>query len=299
LRSQLAEKKLKHGYLLITPDRNAGSDIFTLFSLMLFCEKPMNGACFECAECRKLLSFNHSGIRVYNAKFASADVDDLIGDIYIKPLDGDYKLYFINNADAMLPAVQNKLLKSLEEPPEYVIFFLAANNEDAVLKTIASRCEKLYETYFDCETAVRILKEEFPDDEFVEKAVLCADGFVDNARNIIADAQYRKLFYECVEIMNSVKRSGDIIKYLFCPAFEKEHFKITLNILETIVSASVRGIEARDDSLVFVKDTSVNVLNKYIFLIVSARKKTAFNVSCVSVAENLLMSMLEVKYLCR
>ncbi|MDR3263462.1 MAG: hypothetical protein LBT30_04050 [Clostridiales bacterium] len=302
LRKQVGNGTLKHSYLLVTPDKSAAADIFMLFALTVNCtggRGGVNGACFECAECRKILSENHSGVKAYNGKFNTADVNDLIDDLYIRPIDGGFKLYFINNADALLPAVQNKLLKSLEEPPEYVIFFLAAANEDAVLKTVTSRCEKLYETTFDGDTAERILKAEYPDDDFVKNAVLCADGFVDNARTMIEDAAYRKLFYECIEIMNGLKKSGEIINYLFRPAFEKEYFKTTLNILEAMVNATIRGIETGDEKLIFIKDTDVCVLNKYIFLIVVARKKTAFNAVSVSVAENLLMNMLEVKYLCR
>jgi DNA polymerase-3 subunit delta' len=251
----------------------------------------------KCAECRKILTGNHSGIRLYTAKFNSESADALIDDMYIRPIDGEYKLYFINSFDAVSPVVQNRLLKSLEEPPEYVLFFLAAKNEDGVLKTVTSRCEKLYETSFDVDAAARILRKKFPNDDFVETAALCAGGFVDNAESMIADAEFRRLFYDCVALMNGLKKSGDIIKYLFRPLFEKERLKTTLNILETVVNATIRGIEARDKRLIFIENTDIKTLVKYVFLIADARKKAAFNVVCTSVAENLMMNMLEVKYM--
>jgi DNA polymerase-3 subunit delta' len=318
LRGQIVRKTLKHSYLLITPDQNAAEDIFMLFSLLLHCggvraekngNNPYDGArfgdpekrgkipCMTCAECRKILTGNHSGVRSYTAKFNAEAADALIEDMYIKPIDGDYKLYFINAFDAVQPVVQNRLLKSLEEPPEYVVFFLAAKNEDGVLKTVTSRCEKLYETYCDAGAAARILKAKFPNDDFVEKAVLCAGGFVNNAENMIADAEFRRLFYECTALMNGLKKSGDIVKYIFRPLFEKEHIKTTLGILEAIINAAVRGVSEGDDGLVFIENTDVNKLNKYIFLIAEAKKKLSFNVGCVSVAESLLMSMLETGFL--
>ncbi|MDR2046682.1 MAG: hypothetical protein LBP79_02025 [Clostridiales bacterium] len=301
LEAQTARGALKHSYLLITPDRTAASGIFALFAMSLNCAHAAmkNGApCFECSGCKKVLSGNHSGIAVYNAKFLAADAENVIEDLYIRPIDGERKLYFINGFDAVQPPVQNKLLKSLEEPPSYAVFFLAAANEDAVLKTVASRCEKLYETAFDRDVAAKILRTEFPSDDFVENAVMCAGGFLDAAREMITDAEFRRLFYECAEVMNGVKKSGDIIKYLYRPPFEKERLKTTLNILETLVNATVRGMETNDDRLVFIRGTDVSALNKYVFLIAEARKKNAFNVAAASVAENLLMSMLETKYLC-
>jgi DNA polymerase-3 subunit delta' len=243
------------------------------------------------------LSGNHAETRVYTAKFNAEAADALVEDMYIKPIDGEYKLYFINGFDSVLPVVQNRLLKSLEEPPEYVVFFLAAKNEDGVLKTVASRCEKLYETSFDGAAAIKILRDKFPNDDFVEKAVLCAGGFVENAENMIVDAEFRRIFYDCIGLMNGLKKSGDIIKYLFCPLFEKERIKTTLGVLETIINATIRGIEARDKGRIFIENADVKTLNKYIFLIGDARKKIAFNVGCASVAESMLMSMLEVKYM--
>ncbi|MDR1939693.1 MAG: hypothetical protein LBQ40_02735 [Clostridiales bacterium] len=299
LRAQAAGNGLKNSYLLITPDASAAKSIFMLFAMMLHCKRGAGNVCFECAECKKILSGNHADTRVCGGKLSVADVGGIIDDLYIKPLDGDYKMYYIPGIDGALAPAQNKLLKSLEEPPDYAIFFLSAANEDAVLKTVASRCEKHYEPSFEHQSARAILEAEFQDDDFVANAVLCADGFIDNARSMITDAEFRRLFFECADMMNNLKNSGGVVGYIFKPLFEKERIKTTLNILETIISATVRGIETRDDGLIFVRDTPAGVLNKYIFLIVAARKQAAYNVNPAAIAENLLMNMLEVRYLCR
>ena len=293
LKSELLSGALKHCYLLITPDKSLGSDLFTVFSTSVFCK---SGGCFECLECGKILSGSHTGIKIFD-KPGVAEVESIVRDLYIKPMDGDYKLYYIGNADNILPAVQNKLLKSLEEPPEYAIFFLSAANEDGVLKTVASRCEKLYETAFDKAVAARVLREEFPNDEFVDKAVLLSDGFIDKAREMITDAGFRRLFSECVEILNGLKRSGDVAKYIFRTPFEKEYLKTTLDIIEVIAGATVRGIETRNGDLVFISDITASALVRFIYLISSARKRATFHASPASVAEYLLMGILELKYL--
>ncbi|MDR3293631.1 MAG: hypothetical protein LBT20_05965 [Clostridiales bacterium] len=296
-RSQAASGGLKHSYLLVTPSERAAREVFTLFALTVFCKSGKVEPCFSCGECRKVLGGNHSGIFVSEGKFNVADAETMIADLYIKPIDGDNKLYYIGGVDALLPAVQNKLLKSLEEPPEGVIFFLSAKNEDAVLKTVLSRCEKLYLTASDRADAAKILSEEFKGDPFVATAVMLADGFTDNARNMIADVEYRKLYFECIEILNGLKKSGEIIRYLYRPAFEKEHFKDTLNIFEAIINETVQGLAQGDEKRVLIKGAEIAALTRYVYLIMDARKRVFFNTGSISVAENLMMGMLETSYL--
>ena len=71
-----------------------------------------------------------------------AQIRNLQSDIIIKP-HGDYKIYTILNSEKMTVEAQNALLKTLEEPPKYAIIILVANNKEALLDTIKSRCEIL------------------------------------------------------------------------------------------------------------------------------------------------------------
>ena len=63
--------------------------------------------------------------------------------VYEKPINADKKIYIINNAENMTEEAQNSLLKTLEEPPEYVIIILIVKNEAKLLNTIKSRCTKI------------------------------------------------------------------------------------------------------------------------------------------------------------
>lgn len=69
-----------------------------------------------------------------------AQIRNLQTDIIVKP-HKKYKIYIINQAESMTIEAQNALLKTLEEPPEYVIMILITNNKEALLDTIKSRCE--------------------------------------------------------------------------------------------------------------------------------------------------------------
>ncbi|MCD7744791.1 MAG: DNA polymerase III subunit [Lachnospiraceae bacterium] len=104
--------------------------------------------CGECHSCRQAMSGNHPDIiYLQHEKPASIGVKDvreqLVGDAQIRPYNGKYKIYIINDAEKMTVQAQNAILKTIEEPPEYVIVLLLTANDRMLLDTIRSRCVTL------------------------------------------------------------------------------------------------------------------------------------------------------------
>ncbi|CEK32606.1 DNA polymerase III subunit delta' [[Clostridium] sordellii] len=83
---------------------------------------------------------DYISIEPQGASIKIAQIRNLQTDVIIKP-HGDYKIYVINNAEKMTIESQNALLKTLEEPPVYVIIILITNNKNSLLDTIKSRCD--------------------------------------------------------------------------------------------------------------------------------------------------------------
>jgi DNA polymerase III subunit delta' len=83
---------------------------------------------------------DYINIEPQGASIKIARIRSLQTDVIIKP-HGDYKIYIINNAEKMTIESQNALLKTLEEPPEYVIIILITSNKNSLLDTIKSRCD--------------------------------------------------------------------------------------------------------------------------------------------------------------
>ncbi len=69
--------------------------------------------------------------------------EQLINDVMIKPYSSPYKIYIIDEAQKLTLQAQNALLKTIEEPPAYAVVMLLADNPDALLPTISSRCVQL------------------------------------------------------------------------------------------------------------------------------------------------------------
>lgn len=134
-----------HSYLF-SGEEGIGKKLFAKeFSRMLLCLKN-NKACGECSSCVKFDSENNPDFSIIEPDGNSikiAQIRELQENVYIKPIVSSKKVFIINDSDKMTEEAQNSLLKTLEEPPEYIIIILVASNENKLLNTIKSRCLKI------------------------------------------------------------------------------------------------------------------------------------------------------------
>ena len=148
IQNAVTADKVSHAYIL-NGQRGAGKKMLArLFAMTLLCEKRGPEPCGECHSCIQAESGNHPDIiRVVHEKPGSISVDDIREQVNqtvaIKPYQGPYKIYIIPEADLMTIQAQNALLKTIEEPPEYVVILLLTENADLLLPTITSRCVML------------------------------------------------------------------------------------------------------------------------------------------------------------
>ena len=148
IRNAVTENKVSHAYIL-NGERGSGKKMLAnLFATTLLCEKQGPDPCNACHSCHQAESGNHPDIiRVTHEKPNTISVDDIRvqvnDDIVIRPYSSKYKVYIIADADLMTVQAQNALLKTIEEPPAYVVIFLLTENAEALLPTITSRCVML------------------------------------------------------------------------------------------------------------------------------------------------------------
>lgn len=137
--------KISHAYI-INGEQGMGKKIIAkAFSMTLQCEKKEEKPCMECHSCRQALSGNNPDIKwITHEKPNVISVDEvrtqINNDVQIKPYSNEYKIYIIDEASKMNVAAQNAILKTIEEPPAYVIILLLTDNKDMLLQTILSRC---------------------------------------------------------------------------------------------------------------------------------------------------------------
>ena len=144
----IAFHKVSHAYILTGEKGKGKKALPNAFALSLLCEKGGTEPCLECHSCRQVLSGNHPDlIYVTHEKPASIGVEDVRSQINdtmaVRPYNGGYKIYIVDEAEKMTVQAQNALLKTIEEPPAYGVILLLTSNEDAFLSTILSRCVQL------------------------------------------------------------------------------------------------------------------------------------------------------------
>ena len=149
LQAAIAGGKVSHAYI-INGERGMGKHTMAeAFISTLFCEEHGADACEACSECGKISRHNHPDVRYIvpeeGKKTIGIDAirDQLVGDVYIKPYSREIKAYIIPDADSLNISCQNAILKTIEEPPEYVRLLLLTENAESLLPTIRSRCIRL------------------------------------------------------------------------------------------------------------------------------------------------------------
>lgn len=145
LQESIENNTVSHSYLFIGPD-GIGKKLFAReFAKMELCLDE-NKSCDKCSSCIKFNSENNPDFIMIEPDGNSikiSQIREMQENVYKKPIVSNKKVFIINDSDKMTEEAQNSLLKTLEEPPEYVIIILISSNENKLLNTIKSRCLKI------------------------------------------------------------------------------------------------------------------------------------------------------------
>ena len=145
LKNQLKANRIGHAYLFTGTRGTGKTTIAKIFAKAVNCENPQDGnPCGECATCKAIASgVSMNVIEIDAASNNGVDnIREIVDEVSYSPAEGKFKVYIIDEVHMLSIGAFNALLKTLEEPPSYVIFILATTEVHKLPITILSRCQR-------------------------------------------------------------------------------------------------------------------------------------------------------------
>ena len=223
-------------------------------------------------------------------RIMTADVDDLVSKTYIRPIENKTRLFVLCGAENATPAAQNKLLKTLEDPPKGVVILIGALRESGLLSTVLSRVKKIDVPPLSSDKIRSVLSERCKDKDRLENAIRSANGSAGAALALYENGEADKLDSLVKDIFAEMKSSKDVIK--FVKRAGKEDIKELISALkaETTIRLenAVYGKEDKDGftvgALVAISET-----------LTDKEKAVAFSANTAMTIDGVLLSIVREK----
>ncbi len=145
LRNQIKAERIGHAYLFCGTRGTGKTTVAKIFAKAVNCEHPVDGnPCNTCATCRAIAAGSSMNVMEIDAASNNGvdNIREIREEVAYSPADGKYKVYIIDEVHMLSIGAFNALLKTLEEPPSYVIFILATTEAHKIPVTILSRCQR-------------------------------------------------------------------------------------------------------------------------------------------------------------
>ena len=236
LKKAVQHNTVLHSYLFVG-EEGIGKSLFAKeFAKSILClgkEKPCE-ACKSCIEIEENNQPDYIEIVPDGNSIKIEQIRNMQLKVAEKPIVSTKKVYVIQEADTMTQEAQNALLKTLEEPPEYITIILIASNENSILNTIKSRCTKIVFEPLSNEELKRYAQEYWKDATIPEEVFASSMGSIARLRNNIEHQELYTNVYQCINQIEN-KSLLDFLKQAESIAKAKEESDAVLEFLVSIL----------------------------------------------------------------
>ncbi len=243
LKNQINSGRIGHAYLFCGTRGTGKTSIAKIFARAVNCEHPVDGSpCGECSMCRQIAE--GASLNVVEIDAASnngvENIRDIREQVQYPPTDGRYRVYIIDEVHMLSIGAFNALLKTLEEPPSYVIFILATTEVHKIPITILSRCQRYDFKRISIDTIAGRLAELTQaeqidvDDRALRYVARAADGSMRDALSLLD---------QCVAFHFGEKLTYDNVLEVLGAVDNRVFSKLFQAVLASDTKACIREIE--------------------------------------------------------
>lgn len=246
LNNQIKANRVGHAYLFCGTRGTGKTSIAKIFAKAVNCENPNDGnPCGQCKSCKTIAASASMNVLEIDAASNNGvdNIREIVDEVSYSPAEGKYKVYIIDEVHMLSIGAFNALLKTLEEPPSYVIFILATTEVHKIPITILSRCQRYDFKRIDIETIANRLRDLMAQEqlEVEEKALTyiakTADGSMRDALSLLDQCNAfhfgKKLTYDmALDVLGAVDVA--VFSKLLRNILDKKVLE-TIQLLEEIV----------------------------------------------------------------
>lgn len=243
LKNQINSGRIGHAYLFCGTRGTGKTSIAKIFARAVNCEHPVDGSpCGECSMCCQIAE--GASLNVVEIDAASnngvENIRDIREQVQYPPTDGRYRVYIIDEVHMLSIGAFNALLKTLEEPPSYVIFILATTEVHKIPITILSRCQRYDFKRISIDTIAGRLAELTQaeqidvDDRALRYVARAADGSMRDALSLLD---------QCVAFHFGEKLTYDNVLEVLGAVDNRVFSKLFQAVLASDTKACIREIE--------------------------------------------------------
>lgn len=267
LENTVRSNNVLHSYLFFGTE-GIGKKVFAKeFSKMILCNSEDEKPCNKCKSCIEFDSNNNPDFFVIEPDGSSIKIEQIRQmqkSILEKPIESNKKVYIINDAETMTKEAQNCMLKTLEEPQDFIVIILIASNENNILPTVKSRCTKIFFRNLDDADIIKYVNEKNSGIDINKDILKLCNGSILKAEFVI---QKIDILDKIKDFVMNIDKQNELVFFQNNQLFydNKDDIILLLEYVNILLFEKIKGnlgnINGFINSMKIVESTKLKLIN--------------------------------------
>lgn len=267
LENTVRSNNVLHSYLFFGTE-GIGKKVFAKeFSKIILCNSKDEKPCNKCKSCIEFDSNNNPDFFVIEPDGSSIKIEQIRQmqkSILEKPIESNKKVYIINDAETMTKEAQNCMLKTLEEPQDFIVIILIASNENNILPTVKSRCTKIFFRNLDDADIIKYVNEKNSGIDINKDILKLCNGSILKAEFVI---QKIDILDKIKDFVMNIDKKNELVFFQNNQLFydNKDDIILLLEYVNILLFEKIKGnlgnINGFINSMKIVESTKLKLIN--------------------------------------